>query len=101
MKIAYDKDKVEAAVLRFRIHHGLTDERADEIGCVNLHHLWLRWRIDHDLPLKDEEWELHAGCWESWIESISVWSDEGNLIGHLSICKPPSPELTALLPKAA
>jgi hypothetical protein len=98
--IGDDKDKRYAAMLAFRIHHMLTNERFDEISAVNAHHLWLRWRIDHNLPLKEEEWELHADCWVVWIESTCIFHD-GKYIGELQLIGPPSPEVAALLPKAA
>jgi hypothetical protein len=98
MKIAFSKDKVLAAIERFRIYHRLTDERASEIN-EDLAALWLQWRIDHDHPLKKDEWELHWECWQAWVESLSVWSDDGHLIGQLQLSGPPSPELAKLLEK--
>jgi hypothetical protein len=100
MKIVINKDKRYAAMTAFRIYHMITREREDKLGSHNLEGLWLQWRIDHDLPLKKEQWELWFDAWEVWLHSLDIFHD-GKYIGELALCGPPSPELNVLLEKKA
>jgi hypothetical protein len=90
------ESKVEAAIVAFRIFHGITEEIIAKLDSKELCNLWLEWRVKHDLPLKKEEWELHHNCWEIIAEGLSIYH-EGKRVGELNLTGPISPELADLL----
>ena|SRR5580765_281377 len=92
------KDKLYEAMAEFRIYHMLSDERWELCRNKDIAALWLQWRIDHNLPLKDKRWEFDAEFHEVAIHCLGIFY-QGIYVGDLKLIGPVSEALDKILPK--